>query len=177
MKYLAGLLVCFALVGAGVAPRLTRASLQSFERQSDSTIENLLKEDPMSILGYTRGVYLDGYGVVFSTEVDLAPRMNPNPFRAQFTKDDFTRIKELKRLRLVQLREQMRSMLISYASGLDLPLNENVALAVTIPYSRLEDSAGMPRQIVISAPRRALLDAAAGRTAALPETLKVQEFF
>src|SRR3954453_16721859 len=91
----AAFIACFGV--AAIAPRLTRASLQSLEHSSDASFEGLLREDPMSILGSTRAVYLDGYGVVFSAEVDLAPRLTPNPFRPPFTKPEIARNKETKR--------------------------------------------------------------------------------
>lgn len=173
-----GLLVCIAGVAAGVSPRISRASLQGLERNSDLSFESLLKEDPMAILGSTRAVYLDNYGVVFSAEVELAPRLTPNPFRPQFTKQDIARNKESKRARAALLKDHMRTMLMNYASNLEtVPLSENVALAVTIPYSRMEDAAGMPKQIVMAAPRRALLDAKAGSPEPLNAALKVQEYF
>jgi hypothetical protein len=57
-----------------------------------------------------------------------------------------------------------------------MPAKENLAIAVTIPYFRWEDTAGMPRQILVSAPRQALLDAKAGKDQALA-AVKVQEFY
>lgn len=174
----AGLALCLAVAAATVGPRISRAGLVPLERESDTSFESLLKEDPMSILGQTRGVYLDGYGVVFSAEVDLAPRMTPNPFRPSFTKQDYARIRETKKARLSLLQEHMQSMLIRYATSLEtMPLTDNVALAVTIPYSKLEDTAGMTRQLVMAAPRKALLEARSGNRAPLTAALKVQEFF
>lgn len=127
----------------------------------------------MSILGATRAVYLDGYGVVFSTELELSPSAAPNPFRPAFSKEDVARLKEKKRVRIAFLKETMRNMLASFAAGLNtLPANENVALAVTIPYFRWEDSDGLPRQIVMVAPRRILI-----ADMIPPDAVKVQEFF
>ncbi len=37
------------------------------------------------LLGTTRGVYLEGYGVVFSAELDLIVTPNLNPFHQSFT--------------------------------------------------------------------------------------------
>lgn len=174
-RLLACWVLAVAIVGAAVGGRITRASMQVLERGSDSSLEGMLTDDPLRILGSTRAVYLDGYGVVFSAEIELAPGSTPNPFRMQFTKEDLARIKEKKKVRLSQLREHMRTLLVTYAT-LDVPLHENVALAVTIPYFRQEDSAGLPRQIVMSAPRKLLLDARAGKPEGLASALKVQEY-
>jgi hypothetical protein len=159
------------------ATAVNRSSLRDLERAADTSFETLLKEDPLSVLGATRAVYLDGYGVVFSTEVDLSPSAAPNPFRPAFGKEDIARLKEKKRLRVNFVKASMQGILFSFAASLsDLPLKENVALAVTIWYYRWEDLKGMPKQILMVAPRQMLLDAKAGNKDALA-TLKVQEFY
>jgi hypothetical protein len=177
MKIAAGLLVGLVVVAASLPPRITYAALRALERSTDTDFETLIKDDPLSMLGGTRGVYLDGYGVVFSAEVELAPSAAPNPFRPAFTKEDVQRQREKKTVRIAYLKESMRNMLVNLGTSLDtVPLNQNVALAVTIPYYRWEDASGMPRQIVMVAPRKALLDARAGNPNALASALKLQEF-
>jgi len=64
--------------------------------------------------------------------------------------------------------------MVEYAGTVDIPMSENIALAVTIPYSKVEDAEGLPRQIVMYAPRLALKS---GNSATISSTLKVQEFF
>lgn len=179
LRVAAGAFVTLALIAAVAAPsRITRASLKSLEQSADTSFEALVKEDPLSILGSTRGVYLQGYGVVFTTEVELAASAAPNPFRPALNKEGIARLREKKRVRIAFLKENMRNMLVSFASSLDtVPLNENVALAVTVPYFSWEDKDGMPQQILAVAPRKALLDAKAGNAAPLAAVMKVQEFF
>jgi hypothetical protein len=162
-----------AVIGATVPSRITRASLRTLERTADGSFETLVKDDPMSILGATRAVYLDGYGVVFSTEVELSPSAAPNPFRPAFSKEDIARLKEKKRVRISFLKESMRNMLVQFAAGLHtVSPAENVAFAVTIPYFRWEDTDGMPRQIVMIAPKKALTAKQVS-----PGAVKVQEYF
>lgn len=174
-----GAFAALMLIAATAVPsRVTRTSLRSLEQSADTSLETLVREDPLSILGSTRGVYLQGYGVVFTTEVEMAASAAPNPFRPALNKEGIARLREKKRVRIAFLKENMRNMLVSFASSLDtVPLNENVALAITIPYFRWEDSEGMPQQILAVAPRKALLDARAGNAAPLAAALKVQEFF
>jgi hypothetical protein len=177
LRIAAGLLAGLVVIAANIPPRITYAALRTLERSADNNFETLIKEDPLSMLGYTRGVYLDGYGVVFSAEVELAASAAPNPFRPAYTKEDVQRLREKKKVRIAYLKESMQNMLLSFSNSLEtVPLNQNVALAVTIPYFRWEDADGMPRQIVMSAPRKALLDARAGNTKGLAAVLKVQEF-
>ena len=177
MKIAAGLLAGLVVIAANLPPRITYSALRALERSTDSTFETLVKDDPLNILGATRGVYLDGYGVVFSAEVELAASAAPNPFRPAFTKDDIQRLRERKMVRISHLKESMRNQLVTFATSLDtVPLTENVALAVTIPYYRWENAEGMPRQIVMVAPRKTLLEARAGNSKPLAVALKVQEF-
>ena len=177
MKIAAGLLAGLVVIAANLPPRITYAALRALERSTDASFETLIKEDPLSMLGYTRGVYLDGYGVVFSAEVELAASAAPNPFRPAFTKEDIQKLRERKTVRISHLKESMRNQLVTFATSLDtIPLTQNIALAVTIPYYRWEDSEGMPRQIVMVAPRKALNEARAGNPKPLATVLKVQEF-
>lgn len=47
---------------------VTRASLAALESSFDQRIGKLDVTNPLDVLGPTRGVYLPGFGVVFSTE-------------------------------------------------------------------------------------------------------------
>jgi hypothetical protein len=117
-------------------------------------------------------------GVVFTVEVDLLPGAAPNPFRPAHTKQDILRLKGKKQLRIGMLKQQMRDTLVAAAVPLDsVPLDERIALAVTIPYFSWEDGTGLPRQILMSAPRGVLLKGTKNDTLAVENNLKVQEFF
>jgi hypothetical protein len=172
-RWAAALVLVIGGIAATVPARITRASLRTLERSTDTSFEGLLQDDPLSILGATRAVYLDGYGVVFSTEIELSPSAAPNPFRPAFGKEEIARLKEKKKVRIAFLKESMRNMLVQFAKSLGtVPANENVAIAVTIPYFRWEDVNGMPRQILMVAPRKTLT-----ATPVPPSAVKVQEFY
>lgn len=177
MKLVAAFLLAVAIFGAASPPRVTRASLRRLEQSVDARVINIDDEDPGYLLGPTRGVYLEGYGAVFTTEVELVPSAAPNPFRPEIKKADIQRLKAKKQLRLNVLRVRMRDLLIASATPLDsVPLDEQIALAVTIPYFPWEDTAGMPRQVLMHAPRRVLLQGTRGDTLAVDNAVKVQEF-
>src|SRR5688500_7792194 len=126
-RWLVPVFVVAAVVAATAPVRITRASLRTLERTADGRFEMLLEDDPMSILGATRAVYLDVYGVVFTTEVELSPSSAPNPFRPAFSKEEVAKLKEKKRMRILLLKETMRSMLVNFSQGLgNVPGNENV---------------------------------------------------
>ena len=85
------------------------------------------------------------------------PLVNVKIMEGVFTpkqKQDIARNKETKRARVALLKDHMRSMLVDLAGKLEaVPVADNVALAISIPYSKIEDADGMPRQIVMVAPR------------------------
>ena len=175
--FLAALLGAAVFAAVSTPARVTRASMSTLERKLDRSVITLDPNQPGDILGTTRGVYLEGFGAVFSTEVELLPYAAPNPFKPDYTKAEIARLKSTKQVRLGTLRQRMREAMMNAASSLDsVPVNEQVAYAVTIPYWNWEDTGGMPRQILMQAPRAALLQGSRGNKQALDSAIKVQEF-
>jgi hypothetical protein len=172
MKVAAGLLACILVVAASVSPRVTRNNLVTLEKMTDTKVVQLDANTPADVIGLTRGVYLDGYGAVFTAEVDLNPYAAPNPFRPSYKEADIEKLRLQKEKRIEVLKKKMVESLVIMAKGLEgVPATEQVVLAVTIPYWVWEKSAGMPRQIMVQAPKSALMN-----PANLESALKVQEF-
>ena len=170
---LLGIVVVAGMIAATVSPRVSRSSLVSLEKLTDSKVIQLDASTPAEALGPTRGVYLEGYGAVFTAEVDPNPYAAPNPFsRPRYTDVELDKLRTQKLARIETLKKRMSESLVVMARGLEgVPPNESVALAVTIPYYVWEKSNGMPRQIVAVAPKSALLS-----SVGLEKFLKVQEF-
>lgn len=169
MNGLAILLACF-LAGQGAPPaahaRLTRGALATVEKGFDGRISRANAPDSFDLLGNTRGVYLDGYGVVFSTELNLIVSPNLNPFHQSFTKIEISRVHDRKLRQLPVLKQNMREMLIASAASLEnLPPSEQVVLAVSLFHYSWEDYSGLPSQIVMQAERQKLLSNATRDTA------------
>src|ERR1700722_12406620 len=165
-----GLAVVLALLFGAQAPqpaaRLTRAVLSGQEKNFDHGFQKASVTDPFELLGPTRGVYLEGYGVVFSSELCLIVTPNVNPFHQVFTAQEKACIHERKLQRLPLLKQDMREMLIASAVSLEnLPPSEQVVLAVTLFRYSWEDSSGLPAQIVMQAERQKLLSNATRETA------------
>jgi hypothetical protein len=145
-------------------PRVTRAALAGIEKNFDGRFSRAV--DSFDLLGATRGVYLEGYGAVFSTELNLILSPNLSPFHQSFTKLEIARIHDRKVQRLPLLRQQMREMLLASAVSLEnLPPNEQVVLAVSLFHYSWEDYTGLPSQIVMQAERQKLLSNATRETA------------
>ena len=167
-----GLAILLAFFFAGQDPsaaphaRITRAALSAIERTFDGRIARANAPDSFDLLGNTRGVYLDGYGAVFSTELNLIVSPNLSPFHQSFTPIEKTRIHDRKLRQLPVLKEQMRGMLIASAASLEnLPPGEQVVLAVSLFHYSWEDYSGLPSQIVMQAERQKLLSNATRESA------------
>ncbi len=158
----AGLLAVTALAAAQPAkPKVSRATLAPLEGGFDARLSRPGQQDAFDLLGNTRGVYLDGYGVVFTTELNLIVMPGMSPFRPQVTKEEIERVHQRKLAKLEVLKKAMREMMASSAAAIDgLPANEQVAVAVTLFYYSWEDRSGLPSQILMQAPKSALLGGA-----------------
>jgi hypothetical protein len=182
MKIVAALalaIASYSLIHAAstATPRVSRVSVTAMEYSIDDKVARIQIDDPIQMVGGTRGMYINGYGVVFSSEVDLVANNLVSPFRPEVTKADLTRLKQKKQQRIVMLKQNMRKMLMSTAASLDgVPVNEQVVIGITLHYFPWEDAAGLPRQIVMLAPRKLLLEAMKGDPAILDTGLQVQEY-
>lgn len=146
-------------VAAVNPPERTNPANQAFadlEKRLDAKVPTADSKDPIDLLGLTRGLYLPGYGVVFTTEVSLIVTPTISPFRQQITKEDAAKVHQRKLEHLATLKKAMREMWLDAASSLtSIPENEQVVLAVRLLYQSWEDTKGLPAQIMIKAPRRA----------------------
>lgn len=162
---------------AAEKPRVTRAALASLEREFDQKIQRRDISDPFDMLGSTRGLYLPGYGVVFTSEVNLV--LSPfTPFHPAPTAASLEQLHQKKILRLAALKSIMREMLVASAGALEsVPPDEQIVLGITLFYRSFENRDGLPSQVAIEASRQALLDFKAGRisSAQLDAAIRTQE--
>lgn len=169
---------CISLTGA--APQqVTRAAMAAVEKNFDKRLEGMAVDNPLMLLGMTRGVYLEGYGAVLTAEVNLAAGPPPSPFRPAIGKEDIGRIRLKKIERLPALKGAMREMLVAAAGSLDtVPVEERLVVGVTLFHFSWEDSSGLPAQVLMQAPRKMLLDFQTGRRkpAELESVVQVKEF-
>jgi len=136
---------------------LDRGTLLTAERACNKRLETMF-DDPYLVLGLTRGVYLDGYGVVLTAEMALVNSPPISPFRPQVTDAEKAALRKKKLDRLPVLRQAMREMLVSFARSLErLPANEQVVLGITLLNRGFEDTTGLPAQIVMQGDRRSLM--------------------
>lgn len=159
-----GLLLC-ALCTSSMAdkPRVPRAMLEQVESILDAKFTAIWPQDPVEVMGVPQSAYLNGYGVVFMSKVNLAPAAGISPFHPTIKPDEIKRTHDKKVQRMDQFRTTMRSMLLDAAASLDsVPADDQVALGVSLFYWNWENREGLPSQIVMHAPKKVLLAAKTG---------------
>lgn len=163
------LLACvFALPAFSDKQTVDRNLLGNLERGCNKRIETLF-DDPYMLLGLTRGLYLEGYGVVLSAEVNLAITPGATPFRMAMTDDEKAALRKKKLDRLPGLKQAMRDVLVTSAKSLEpMPTGEQVVVAITLLNRSFEQTQGLPSQIVMQASRQSLLTGVAA--------IKVREY-
>ncbi len=173
---LACLAAAVALAGSvGAQAPVARTSIEAAERGLNHEIAALWPQDPFLLLGPARGVYLTGYGTVFTAEVDLAPSPGISPFHQTITPQDVATHRKMMLERLPRLKTQMQQMLAGVAASLDTqPMAENVVLAVTLTKHPWETRDGIPSQIVMTGERAKLLEGQ--RSGQIAAAVKEQEF-
>jgi hypothetical protein len=152
-------------------PELNRTILTPVEHALDTRLETAAADDPLDLLGSTRGVYLAGYGAVFTAEADLVLTPHLSPFRKEFTADEIKKLHDRKLRRLPILKQAMSEMALTAAKSLGaLPASEQVVVVVRLMYQRWEDTAGLPSQLVIQADRATLM-----KKAVLDSSIRMEE--
>jgi hypothetical protein len=126
------------------------------EKRLDARIAQVGGKEKVYILGLTRGLYLAGYGAVFTQEIDLIESPHPNPFHQQITPPEIASVRQRKLENLAVLRKALRDMWADTAAALSpMPDTEQVVLAVRLLYQPWEDRSGLPSQIVLKGSRKA----------------------
>jgi hypothetical protein len=158
------------------APRVTRPMLVAMEKNLDSRVTRLSQDNPFVLLGPTRGIYLDGYGAVFTAEINLVSTPAAlMMFRPQMTKEEIEAHRQKKLARLPQLKEALRQALLDSAVALEtVPGEEQIVVVAMLSKYPWEDTTGLPQQIMMQASKKQLLEQR-GNPAALDSVIKMTE--
>ncbi len=170
-------LLAFALgASAGDKPRVSRVSLVAMEKSLDDRITRLWNDNPFVLLGPTRGIYLEGYGAVFTAEVNLVaqPTSLMNPV---VTKQDVVRHHQKKLERIPQLKTMLRQALVDTAASLDtVPADEQVTIVAFLTRYPWEDTSGLPIQVMMQGSKKKLIEAQHAGGAGLDAAIRVTEY-
>ncbi|MES1260597.1 MAG: hypothetical protein ABUS49_02590 [Acidobacteriota bacterium] len=150
--------LCFA----ASEPIVSLNSLQRVEASINDKVQSSVN-DPYDLLGTARGTYIEGYGAIFSVEVNLvlSSLLNLNPFKPTITEAEIATMHERKVRKMEALRESMRGLMLSASKSLPgLPGNERIVMEAFLFNFRWENARGLPRRIMLTAEKQKLLDAA-----------------
>lgn len=129
--------------------------LRNLETTFNTRFEALDTKDPIDMLGYARGLYLPGYGTVFTEEVSLIVTPGISPFRPKYTDADRAQIRQRKLAHIPKVKDLMKDLVKITALTLDsMPDDQKIVFAVRLRYLPEEDTTGLPAQIVASADKK-----------------------
>jgi hypothetical protein len=166
--------VISAAAVAGTA-RVNRAVIRSVELSLDERLSRIWPDTPMALTSHTRGVYLDGYGAVFTLEMNTASD-GVGLMATNLTPQMKVQVKQKKIDRMPQLQTALAQALVDAAASLDpVPLDEQVVVEVDLLRYSWEDGAGYPAEILVQATRRKLLDVKRANGAGLDAAVRVTE--
>ena len=161
-----------AYAAAGETPRVNRVQMEVVEKSLDASLQRLIPDNAATLIGLSRGVYLNGVGAVLTAEVILvnAPVSIMHPI---LTKEEVVQMHKTKLERVPQLRKVLKEALVSAAGSLTtIPPDEQIVIAVIIPRFSFEEAAGIPVQITVQASKRKLLES---KGATLDAVIKITE--
>ena len=178
MKKLSSVLLIAAAIGAAAAtaPRVTRNVLKTVESSLDERIKGLWPDNPFTLVGNnTRGLYLDGYGAVFT--VDVSPVVSyTSLMHPSVTKEEVVKAHKERIEKIAQLKQTMRQAVADAAASLDpVPADDQITMIVYLAYHQWEDIGGTPGQLTFQGKKQALLEARRAGGAALAQVVKVTE--
>jgi hypothetical protein len=165
-------LVSAAYAAAGETPRVNRVQMEIAEKSLDATLQRFTPDNTSTLIGLSRGVYLEGVGVVLTAEMILvnAPVqiMKPLP-----TKEEIVQMHKTKIARVPELKKVLKDALVSAAGSLaTVQPDEQILIAVIIQRFSFEDATGVPVQVTLQASKRKLLES---KGAALDAVIKITE--
>jgi uncharacterized membrane protein len=175
MKLASVLLLLAAAAWGQSEPATTgpvRADIAAIEKAFDGKVRKVSATDPVEVMSSAQGVYLEGFGAVFTAQLDLIMTPTINPFRQKMSKQEVARVRARKLERLPVVKSLMREMLKQTARALSsMPEEERVVIAVSLFHFNWEDTSGLPAQIVMQAQKQKLLAQASADNA-----IEVQEY-
>jgi hypothetical protein len=135
-------------------------AMTALEKEMDGRLSatGAVNNDPSLVLGGgTRGVYISGFGAVFTADLDLVNTPLGNGlFAAPISAEMKANTHKRKLAHVPMLQQTMRDMLLSLAASPSLKIadNDQIVLAVRLMYRPWEDTKDLPSQILMRIDRR-----------------------
>lgn len=170
------LLLAVAICAAATsAPRVSRNVLKAVETSLTDRVKALWEDNPFSVIGNTRGLYLEDYGAVFT--IDVSPVLSTTSMmHPTVTKDEVVKAHKVRVERIGQLKQAMRLAVADAAASLDpVPADDQITVIVYLAYHDWEDISGTPGQLTFRGKKKALLEARRAGGAALAQAVQITE--
>jgi hypothetical protein len=135
-------------------------SLTSVEASINDRVRSNIS-DPYDLLGPARGTYLEGYGAVFTVQMNLVllPALRVSPFNPNSGKE-ITELHDRKARKLEDLKATMRDLMTGASKVLPgLPPQERIVMEAFLFNYSWEQSRGLPHRVMLTAYKQKLLDA------------------
>ena len=156
------LLIGFAtLCFAASEPIVSLASLKAVEASINDKIQSNIN-DPYDLLGTARGTYVEGYGALFTFELNLVNQspLNFSPFKQTISEEELATLHKRKTHKIEGLKESMRGLMLNASKSLPgLPANEHIVMEAFLFNYRWETTRGLVHRVVLTAEKQKLLDA------------------
>jgi hypothetical protein len=173
------LLVVAASAIASDAPRVPRTTLAAAEKNLDNRFAGLWSDNPFIMLGPTRGVYLEGYGAVFTAEVNLVAGPQISILTSSMTKASIAQHRLKKIERIPELKKAMEKALADTAASpamASVPPDEQIVLVAFLSHFPWEDLTGVPSQIMMQGSKKKLMEAQREGGAALEASIRAVQY-
>lgn len=150
--------LCFA----ASEPVVSLGSLKAVEASINDRMRSSIN-DPYDMLGPARGTYLEGYGAVFTVEMNLVlvSPLTLSPFKPTISDKELSDLHERKTKKVDGLKAIMRELITSASKSLPgLPPQERIVMEAFLFNYRWENSRGLPHRLVLTTTKQQLTDAA-----------------
>ncbi len=164
-----------AIAAVAATPRVSGNVLKAVEGSLDDRLKSLWPDNPFTVTRLTRGLYLDGYGAVFT--VDVSPVLSTTSMmKPMVTKEEVVQAHKVRIERIGQLKQAMRVALADAASSLDpVPADDQVTLVIFLANHQWEDVSGTPGRITFQGKKKALIEAKRAGSGALAQAVQITE--
>jgi hypothetical protein len=151
-----------ALLAPAVPAQTPSHDYTAIKLQTDifeSVLNTALKQSytgNVMLLSPPKGTYLDGYGAVFTLEVNLATMRYITPFAsAPYSDKEIKDARAQKIARTKEVEEMIKGLIRGNGAGLNF-LKPDENLAVVVHLFNTADHRGLPTQLVVQAKKQAL---------------------
>jgi hypothetical protein len=168
-----------AQASASETPRVGRNMIANAEKTIDNRFTRLWDDNPFVVLGPTRGVYLEGYGAVFTVEVNLVAGPIIGIMTPPRTKDDIAQHKQKKIARVPELKKALQQALAELSASPEMaavPTDQRIVLVAFLSHYPWEDLSGVPAEIMMQGTKQKLTEALHAGGASVAAAIQAAQF-